>query len=175
MNVCYSTPPTYVAYTSPQCETVVRDQLKVMGFRPYMPIERSMKTVRRKRVEVEKPLFSRYLFVELQPMQDWSAILAVKGVEDVLRNNDVPSRVPSAWIDMLRKMEEAGSFDRRAGVQPFKIGESVRISDGPFAGLQAQIQSFVTKLTNVQAHRRAKLLLQFLGSIEVDVVALERV
>ena len=112
-------------------------------------------------------------------LDDWRAVLDVDGVEDVLRNNDVPSRVPVAWIDRLRKLEEFGTFDRRKnGPTPFEIGEMVRLSEGPFSGLNARIEGFVAKLKSSTASKRVRVLLDFLGQqtrMEVDVVVLEKV
>lgn len=168
----------HVAYTAPQAEQAVAEGIRAAGLEVYLPMSRCNKIVRRRRVEVERPLFSRYVFFGVPELAPWRNVLDVDGVEDVLRNNDIPSRVPVAWIDTLRKMEGAGAFDRRPGSHaPFKIGEVVRIGDGPFSGLNATIAAFMTKLRNVHADRRARVLLDFLGrqtAIEIEVVALER-
>ena len=168
----------HVVYTSPQGEAIAREGIRDTGFEPYLPVERTSKIVRRRRVEVERPLFSRYLFVGVGMGEDWQDVLEVDGVEDVLRNNDIPSRVPVAWIDMLRKLEGLGSFDRRKNAPtPFEIGQMVRVSEGPFAGLSAVIESFAAKLKSASKHQRAKVLLDFLGHktrMEMDVVSLER-
>ncbi len=59
-----------------------------------MPMEKMRRKVRGKMQLVEKPLFGAYLFFSLDPhKQAWSPILAVDGVEDILRNNQQPSRV----------------------------------------------------------------------------------
>lgn len=181
MNVCYRTDALawHVAYTAPQAEGVVADGIKAIGLDCYVPVSRCNKVVRRRRVEIERPLFSRYVFFGVPGLTPWRDVLDVDGVEDVLRNNDVPSRLPVAWIDTLRKMEGAGAFDKRPdAAAPFKIGEVVRISDGPFSGLNATVQAFMTKLRNVHADRRARVLLDFLGrqtAIEIELVALESV
>ncbi len=168
----------HVVYTSPQGESTAHKAIRALGFDAYMPLERTSRIIRRRRVEIERPLFSRYLFAGVEDWQKWEKIRHVDGVEDVLRNNDIPSRVPLAWIDMLRKLEGLGSFDRRKNAPtPFQIGEMVRVSEGPFAGLNAVIESFAAKLKSASKEQRAKVLLNFLGQqtrMEMDVVSLER-
>ncbi len=168
----------HVVYTSPQGEGIANKSIRALGFDAYMPLERTVRIVRRRKVEVERPLFSRYLFVGVEMLDDWKAVLDLDGVEDVLRNNDIPSRVPVAWIEMLRKLEGLGSFDRRKNAPtPFQIGEMVRVSAGPFSGLNARIESFAARLKSASKEQRAKVLLDFLGQqtrMEMDVVSLER-
>lgn len=174
-SACYrsDSPSWHVVYTSPQCEQSTADEIKRIGLVPYLPLEHGSKIVRRRRVQTTRPLFPRYLFVGVETYQHWRGLLGVEGVEDVLRNNDIPSRVPTAWVDMLRKMEGAGAFDRRPGVKPFELGEIVRISDGIYSGYKGRIMGFLTKMSSMQAHRRAKVMLEMLGTIELDVIALE--
>ncbi len=179
LDLCRPSTAWHVVYTAPQAESTARNGIQAIGFDAYMPVERTTKIMRRRRVEVVRPLFSRYVFAGVGMGFDWQDLRGVDGVEDVLRNNDVPSRVPVAWIDRLRKLEEFGTFDRRKnGPTPFEIGEMVRMSEGPFAGLNARIEAFVAKLKSSTASKRAKVLFDFLGQqtrMEVDVVALEKV
>jgi len=168
----------HVAYTEPNAEASARDEIIELGFEVYMPVERYMKAHRGKRVEFTRPLFPRYLFVGVAMGQQWQPIKYVEGVHDVLRNNDIPSRVPVGVIDFLRKSESVGVFDRRKNApNPFKIGEIVRVSEGPFSGLNARIEAFAAKIKSTSASKRAKVLLAFLGrqvAMELDVVALEK-
>lgn len=187
-------PAWHVLYVEPQGERKVRNAVAVAGsdvdetsctwpsrFDVFMPIEMSMRTTRGKRVEVERPLFSRYLFVAFDPLasDEWMDLLQIDGVEDVLGSqNELPSRVPDAWIDALRRAEHAGAFDRRPDASPFKIGEMVRIAEGPFTGLHARIEQLIAKLKSATATKRVKVLMDFLGrssTFELPVSAIEKV
>lgn len=180
MTFCYASGPAWhVVYTAPQAEKSVRNELVRAGLTTYLPVELSTKVRRRKRIDVESPLFSRYLFVRFDPWRDdWQRILEVDDVEDILRNCDVPSRVPAAWIEALQHAEGLGVFDRRKGAQaPFKLGEKVRITEGPLAGLQAVVDRFIDKVSSASPGRKVKVLMDFLGRMsatEVDLVALEK-
>lgn len=190
MTQCFPAGPAwYVLSTEPGADRVylnrdgdwacgLTDRVLDLGFDVYQPRERAMKTRQRKRVEVVEPLFNGYLFVCFdEHRDDWQRLLDVKGVEDVLSNCDIPSRVPTAWVEAIRRAEHAGAFDRRPDASPFKVGELVRIAEGPFAGLHARIESLVAKLKSSTATKRVKVLMDFLGQasvIELPVSAVEK-
>ncbi len=171
-NACFSSPLWHVAYVEPHTELrTCEDIADELGFEAYAPVERVKKPVRGIVTAIERPLFPRYIFVAVDPhRQEWQRILDIAGV---LGTDGSPGRVPSAWISMIRKMEECGVFDRTK-VEPdkFKIGEVVRVSEGYFAGQLAKIESFAAKLKNVTASKRVKLLMDFCH-VEMDVTAIE--
>ena len=170
---CYSGPLWHVAYTEPRAERdVCADIASGLGFGIFMPMER-LKTG-------SKPLFARYLFVEVDPYrQDWQSVCDVDGVCDVLMaSSDVPGYVSTAKIEALMKAEAVGMFDRTT-VLPnhFAINELVRVSDGPFAGLNATIIEFIHKLRSATASKRAKVLVKFLSqmvTLDLPVTSLEK-
>ncbi len=175
-----SGPGWHVAYCGPQQQKRAKSGIEALGHEVYMPVEKLRRRLRGKTMLVERPLFGAYLFFSLDPhRQEWSPILAVDGVEDILRNNLVPSRVPEVWITMMRKAEMYGEFDRTPdSPQPFSVGETVRIGEGPFSGMHAVMQEFMAKLKSSTATKRAKVLVEFFGrsiETEVEVCALERV
>lgn len=153
------------------------DDVLDLGFDVYQPRERRIKMRRRQHVEVVEPLFSGYLFVRFDEWRDdWQRLFDVKGVEDVLSNCDRPSRIPTPWIEALRRAETAGAFDRTPD-STFKVGDVVRIADGPFAGLTARIEQLVFKLKSARASKRVKVLMEFLGAqtmFELPVASLEK-
>ncbi|HET7156089.1 MAG TPA: transcription termination/antitermination NusG family protein [Hyphomicrobiaceae bacterium] len=154
-----------------------------LGHQVFVPAERVWTIRRGRRVQACKPLFPGYIFPRVDPYrEDWSRLRGIDGVIDVLgapREHDgIPSHVPDAAIDALRKAQDAGVFDRtKVAPDGYAIGETVRISEGPFAGHNAAIQAFVAKMRSATARKRARLLVQFLGRMcqtEVDVTALEK-
>ena len=171
---CYSGPLWHVAYTEPRAEKDVCAALAHdIGYGVFMPMERA-------RSYPSRPLMPRYVFVEVDPYrQDWQPIRHVDGVVDVLMSgDDVPGYVPTAWIDAISKAEACGMFDRTT-VLPnhFALNELVRVSDGPFAGLNATIIEFIAKMRSATASKRAKVLVQFMGRMaqaELPVTSLEK-
>lgn len=168
----------FVAYTAPRAEQEAKRGIEEIGHEVFLPVEKLRQKVESRRLwkVVERPLFSRYIFVNTKGM-DWGRIANVDGINDVLRNNDIPSTVPGSWVDALRKAESYGVFDRTQATQPFGIGERVRVSDGPFAGRNATICAFIAKFKSATAKKRAKVLLDFFGqktSMDIDICGLEK-
>ena len=181
---CYSGPLWHVAVTEPRAETEVAKAIgDELGFDVFVPREKIWAVRRGIRLEDCRPLLPRYIFVEVDPYkQDWQRILDIDDVVDVLgalANHDVPGYVmPSAWITAWRKMEAIGDFDLTTKIpEGFEVGETVRISEGPFAGHEALIQTFLAKMRSTTARKRAKLLTKFMGqmiTLDLPVTSLER-
>lgn len=180
-NQCFSSGLWHVCYTEPRAEQrIVADITADLGFEAYMPVERMWVRHRGKRCEMERPVFPRYLFAQVDPhREEWQRLLDVDGVVDVLGRPAIdtaglPSYVPVPWVEMIRKMEECGVFDRtKTEPDKFKIGEFVRVSDGPFAGMAGKIEGFAAKLKSATAKKRVKLLMDFCR-VELDVTSLEK-
>jgi transcriptional antiterminator RfaH len=88
-------------------------------------------TVRRRRVEVEKPLFPGYcfVFVELQ----WHQASSAPGVIRILLDGDQPAHVHDTVIDGIRD-REVGGIVRLPKPPPFRSGDRLRVVRGPFEG-----------------------------------------
>lgn len=181
MTQSYSGPLWHVVYVEPRYEADVREDMTKLGFETYAPMENRWGAVRGRKVIIHRPLFPRYVFAAVDHYrQDWGDLVHVDGVIDVLGRPDndfaPPSYVPASWIFAMQKAEQAGVFDRTVNnASKFKVGERVRVEDGPFSGFDAVIQEFIAKLKSATASKRAKVLVAFMGrmsAIEIDVASL---
>lgn len=178
---CYSGPLWHVAYTEPRAERDTSiDIAAELGFGTFLPLEHLTEVHRGRKVKVARPLFSRYLFVQVDPYrEDWQEILGVHGVVDVLMaSDDIPGYVPTASIEALRKAEAVGIFDRTTRFpNDFAIGETIRIGDGQFSGHNGIITEFMARMRSATARKRAKLLVEFMGrmiTLDLPVTSLEK-
>lgn len=166
--------PWLVAYTEPRAELRAKDGIEDIGGEVFLPLEKISRQIQRRNLwkRIERPLFSRYIFVRPR-LGQWARLLLIDGVVDILRNNDIPSTIPPTWIEALRKAEAFGVFDRTRGApDPFKIGELVKISAGPFAGHSGIIEKFIAQMRSSTAKKRAKVLLNFVGQqarVDIDI------
>jgi transcription antitermination factor NusG len=172
------TPLWHVCHVAPQSErAVAKDIDAAKGYRALLPMERFWRTRRGRRIVAERPLFTGYVFAQVDhATQPWQALLDLDGVLGVLGRpgDNRPGIVPAAWIDMIVKMQDCGVFDRtRPEPDKFKIGDLVRVSEGPMAGLAGKVEGFAAKFRSATAKKRVKLMMDFLGRIEVDVTAIE--
>lgn len=165
-----------VCYTEPRAEQKAADGMAEIGTVHFLPMER----FRGKpgKPPVERALFPRYVFAKIDDGDEWGRLLAVDGVLDVLRNGQTVLKVPEVELEILRKAEAVGMFDRTT-INPngFAIGEQVRVAEGPFMGLNAVIQEFVGKIRSATATKRARVLVNFMGrmtGMEMPVTAFEK-
>ena len=153
----------HAVYTRPRKEFQARNEIKDLGFETYLPTQTRSVVIRRKRVSLHEPLFSRYLFVELDTSElTYGAINHCRSVEYMLEINGSPAPIPRAKIEILKMAERAGSFDFTKKTK-FAVGDSVEITEGPFAGVIAKVQS-------ASPRKRVKILMNFLcGEIATDI------
>lgn len=152
----------FVVYTNIRCENRAVMGLEAKGFDCFLPQITKEITHARRKVIVNRPLFPRYIFVAFDPERDewFHPIQSTNGVERLIRNNDIPVRMPEAEIAKLRAAQDAGQFDLRDlrpdGVS-FEPGELVRVSGGPFADLNAEV------LAMLPDKQRVEVLLNLFG------------
>lgn len=180
---CHSGSLWHVPFVESGAETeiakAIRDDL---GFDVFVPRELIWIVRRGIRIKDSKPMLPGYIFVEVDPYtQEWQRIKGIKGVIDILgamADHDVPGYCPAAWIAAWRKMEAIGEFDQTTKLpNSFEVGETVRISDGPFAGHEALITKFMAKMKSCTARKRAKLLVKFMTQMidfDLPVTSLEK-
>jgi transcriptional antiterminator RfaH len=101
------------------------------------------------------PLFPSYLFVRLDPSRDqWRCINGTRGVVQLLMQNGAPQPIPNGIIDSLQIRTRAdGAIDWASAL---RMGETVRIADGPFA-------EFLGTIQHLDAAGRVRVLLNLLG------------
>jgi transcriptional antiterminator RfaH len=140
-----------------------------LGFETFAPAERRYRKARGRKTVSVLPLFANYIFVRFDREKDsWENILSLDAVQDILMVADLPVRIPDGLITTLRRGEEAGAFDYVRTTPAFKIGQSVQVKEGPFTGL-------IGKIKAAKAHKRVKILLDSLGSVDIDACFLERI
>ncbi len=148
----------YVVYTTVKGEFRARLALEAQGFTVFLPVEKRWVRHARRKTQVMRPLFSRYLFVRFDINRDhWYAIKRTDGVEGILTNNSIPVRVPAAAVEDLRQAQAIGAFDQTTAVLRLKEGDPVRIASGPF-------KDFIARVKEAKSRKRVDILLQLFGS-----------
>lgn len=125
----------YVIQTKPREDQRALDNLHAQNFEAFQP--RCTVTRRRagQRREVLEPLFPGYVFVALDRLeQDWGPIRSTRGVARLVRFGDEIPALPRGLVERLRALDGIVLADPLARL---KRGDTVRITDGPLAGMQA--------------------------------------
>jgi len=145
----------YVAQTQPRAESCAVAHLERQSYIVFCP--RYRKTVRHARnaTSVLAPFFPNYLFLRFDPVHDaWRAVNGTRGVVRLVSQGKTPQPLPHGVVeDLLARTHAGGVMD---WAPTFKIGQAVRIAEGPFA-------DFVGKLEHLDAAGRVCVLLDLLG------------
>lgn len=145
----------YVAQTQPRAESRAIAHLKRQGYQVFCPCY--CKTVRhaRKAKSVLAPLFPNYLFLRLDASRDlWRAVNGTRGVVRLISQGETPQLLPQGIVEGLLAQTHAGGV--MDWTPTIKIGQAVRIADGPFTNL-------VGNLEYLDAAGRVRVLLDLLG------------
>lgn len=135
----------YCLWTAPQAEADVAKALREMGLGVYVPVEALAVARHGKLVDIERPLLGRYVFVGLNGAQpEWATVYdalngpygwmlgrALKAAGGV-----VPLRIPAGALQSLADGLGATASGRST---PFRTGDTCRVVDGLWRGLQAEI------------------------------------
>ena len=126
----------HLVYTKLRKEEDAEYHLGNQGFEIYLPRHRVGLRRRGQYTEVIQPLFPRYLFVQLtQGIDNYALIRSTRGAVGLVRIGLDPAIAPQSLIDYLRSNEEQALAPKP--LNPFKIGDKVRVVNGPFAGYEA--------------------------------------
>ena len=132
-----------VVMTKPRMEAEAEVQLGNQDFDVYLPRWVEMKRRANGWQRVESVMFPRYLFVRpKRPQQDLSVIRSTRGVIQMVRFGTQPAWAANALIEDIRAIEDS-RFKPDADLAPFKKGQSIIVTDGPFKGVAAQVWSVV--------------------------------
>jgi transcriptional antiterminator NusG len=137
-----SAAPWHVLWTNSHCEDLVSSQLATKGFHPFLPRIETWKRRAGRRQRVTTPLFPGYLFLnDVLDRARHVEVRKARGVAAILGEGwDRPAVIPTAEIDAIRKVVEAGM---PAFAHPYlKEGRRVRIDDGPLAGVEGVLVRF---------------------------------
>lgn len=158
----------YLVHTKPRQEDVALANLERQGYECYLPQMRIERIRRRKAEVTTEPMFPRYLFIRLDSSdqgKSWSPIRSTLGVSQLVHFGARAAKVDDTLVHLLRQREQVMPAEAM-----FASGDSVVITDGPFAGIEAIYQT-------TDAERRAFILLEILSKpvpMQIDVGRLRK-
>jgi len=141
----------YVVQTKPRFETIARlnltDEKRRGGpFIVFLPEYTKTRRHAGKTEEVSRPLFERYLFVQVDldsAHRRWQDINATRGVSRMVTGaGDRPLPLPEGYVESLQaRAESDGGKIKLQGpeVPVFRRGQVVRMTEGPFVGYSAAV------------------------------------
>ncbi len=127
----------YAAYTRAQHEKTVAAELGMREVEHFLPLYGSVRRWKDRRVQLESPLFPGYVFVRLA-LRDRLRVLQIQSVVRLVGFNGQPTALPDTEMEIMR-----AGLSQSLSVEPhpfLTVGRHVRITGGPFAGLQGVLR-----------------------------------
>jgi transcription antitermination factor NusG len=158
-------PVWHVLHVKPRCEKKMGEYCGAHAVACELPLREETKVYQRRRVTVHKPVFPGYVFVH------FSAEERVSVLKSNLVVRDLPVVDQAHFVRQLEQIRQALSVDPTLNAcEAFTAGRRVRITAGPFMGLEGVVQT-------VRGKTRVLLNVEMIGralSVEVGIEMLER-
>lgn len=137
------------------------EQLRNQDYTCFLPTLKVEKIRQKKLNVVIEPLFSRYLFIQLDTVaSNWAALRSTRGVSKLLEFGSRMTTISDSVIEALLNEREPASAPLSS------TGEKVAIKSGPFAGLEG-----VHQMPDGDA--RALVLIEIISQPQKQVFALD--
>jgi transcription termination/antitermination protein NusG len=135
-------PRWFAVWTRSQCEPKVEDGLRRKAYEVFLPRVRVPSRRRDRRVVLDQPLFPGYVFLRFVPSREgYIGVASTDGVVKVLGERwDALHPIADDQVEAVRRIVTAG--ERVRPVPWIRVGDRVRIVDGPLAGLEGFVQAW---------------------------------
>lgn len=147
----------YLIWTNPKCEARALAGLRAAGIAGYRPMLREVRVHYRskKRVEVERAMFVRYLFVgvDRELGQSLGPVRMCDGVEGLVSfaEDGAALQVPPADLRRVITHEREAARGKRNAAVSFAIGDKIRIISGPFSGFETVVSAYEARKQQLRA------------------------
>jgi transcriptional antiterminator RfaH len=146
----------FALYTKPHKEYMVQGLLRNQQVETYLP--EIAVAVRRRDRRDKKPFFPHYLFARLDPRSDRMAkVHWTPGLRRIVSAAGQPVPIPNEVIAHIR--HRLATMVEEKPTSPFRQGEIVRVTCGPFEGLNAMFDRVVSP------EGRVRVLLELMGRL----------
>ena len=127
----------YVVYVRSRHEKKVHQLLLEKGVESSLPLIKTTRKWSDRKKIVKIPLFRGYVFVRIEIGRDNLNILQTDGVVKFIGIRNKPSRIPEEqihWIQMIVEKSDTAQNEKE-----IPLGRKVRVSAGPFKGIEGVV------------------------------------
>jgi len=127
----------YAVYTCANHEKRVAAELQARAVENFLPLYPSVRRWKDRRVRLDFPLFPGYVFIHLA-LQNRLRVLEIPSVVRLVGFNGQPAALPNEEMEILRS-----GLRQNLLAEPhplLTVGRRVRITGGPFAGLEGVLK-----------------------------------
>lgn len=130
--------PWFVIYTKSRNEKKVADELLKLGIEAYCPMVTKIRVWSDRKKKVSVPLINSYVFVHLEDSKR-NDVFEVNGVVRYIYWLQKPAIIRDEEIAILK--DSLKNTFENFELQDYMKGDVVRLSQGPFVGQNATVQS----------------------------------
>lgn len=113
------------------------EKARLSNFVPQIliPMEKVYQIKNGKKIAKDKSYFPGYILVQANLVGEVApTIKGINGVVGFLGSKDVPVPLRQAEINRILGNADDSADQQLEGVEPFIVGESIKVNDGPFSG-----------------------------------------
>ena len=148
----------YPVHTKPRQERIALENLERQSFETYLPLMRASRKRRGKWVEMIEPMFSRYLFLRLDPgTTNVASIRSTRGVSGLVQFGNTLTPVPENFMTVLLQTADAETGIHTLEPNLLQEGDTVMVTVGPLANLEGIFKA-------ADGDARATIMLNLLGT-----------
>jgi transcriptional antiterminator RfaH len=158
----------YAIYTKSRNEKRVSELLTQQGIENYLPLMKKIRIWSDRKKTVEMPLFSSYIFVNIDE-KEYYECLKTQGVVKFVSFERKRVAVPSFQIEAIRKFVETGE-ELIPNEGDFTIGKRVKVIRGGMKGLEGRLSEVLGKQrvkVEIESIQQSLFLQIPLGSLEI--------
>lgn len=124
----------WVLHARPRCEKKLEQRLAQEGATVYLPLQKTLRVYRNKKIVFHKPLFPGYLFTRF-PLTERADIFRLELVAGI-----IPVIDQEQFEHQIGQIRQALASQAPIEQYPFmKAGSQVRVKTGVFAGLEGLV------------------------------------
>ena len=133
-------PKWYAVYTRPRFEKQAFQRLQEQGIDAYLPLIKTMRQWSDRKKMVEIPLFSSYVFVNID-RRHYDQVLQTHGVVKYITFEGKAATIPPDQIDNLRIIVDSNA-EVETTWEAQKKGDRVTVTAGSLKGLTGELISY---------------------------------
>ncbi|UWY28643.1 UpxY family transcription antiterminator [Flavobacterium sp. TR2] len=128
----------YVVYTKPKWEKKVADKLDQLGIECYCPLITQVKQWSDRKKKIETPLFSSYVFVQLEDSER-NLVFQAAGAIRYLFWLGKPAIVKDQEIEAIKTGLKSTNISE-VSVSALQVGDKIKLESGAFINQNAIVQ-----------------------------------
>lgn len=137
-----------------------------------IPTEKVFQIKNGKKISKEKSYFPGYIIVQAELVGEVAHIIAsINGVVGFLGGKSTPTPLRQAEVNRMLGTVDDVSEQGEMMVEPFIVGESVKVNDGPFSGFSGVIEEVMDD------KKKVKVMVKIFGRrtpLELNFVQVEK-